>query len=84
VHLLAHDVPRPGRGAVERDELRFVGFTEEGSRSGDGWRHVSSNLEILYHHDRDELSSEDLAMLSALMSLDNAENPPAHALEFLA
>lgn len=72
--------------ALVTEELRFVGFAEERPRSRGGWKNAATNLEVLYRgdHDRDELSSEDSAMLSALMAVDNAaELPPASALEFL-
>jgi hypothetical protein len=71
--------------ALTAEELRFVGFSEESvSRRRDGWQDASRHLEVIYRHrDRDELSAEDSAMLSALMSVDNVELPPAYALEFL-
>jgi hypothetical protein len=59
------------RGAnVTPDELRFVGFAQECPDRG-GWRNAATSLGILYHDDREELSSEDSAMLSALMSIDD-------------
>jgi hypothetical protein len=71
---------------VSFEEARFVGFAEERPRSRNGWQNAATHLDLLYRdhdHDRDELSSEDAAMLASLMSIDNAELPPAHALDFL-
>jgi hypothetical protein len=60
------------------EELRFVGFADERPRVRDGWHDASTNLGLIYFHDdREELSSDDSAMLSALMSVDNAELPLA-------
>ncbi len=59
---------------LSEDEFRFVGFTEERPRSRDGWKHASSNLEVIFHHDdRNELSSEDSAMLAALMAVERVD-----------
>jgi hypothetical protein len=56
------------------EELRFVGFAEERPPSRGGWKDASRHLELLYgDHDRDGLSSEDSAMLSALMSIDTVD-----------
>ncbi len=66
------------------EELRFVGFNHERPRSRDGWEDASRSLGLIYFHgDRYDLSPEDAETFSALMSVDNAELPAAHAVEFL-
>ncbi len=69
-----------------RDTLRRLDTTRPASILAEllGVEQQRADLELLYgDRDREELSSEDSAMLSALMSIDNVELPPAHALEFL-
>lgn len=60
---------------LSEDELRFVGLTEEGSDRG-GWQNAATHLELLYRdHDdgREEMSTEDSALLSALMAIETVD-----------
>ncbi len=70
--------------ALTAEELWFVGFVDERPRVRDGWQDAATNLGVIYFHgDRYELSPEDSTLFAALMSVDNAELPPAQAIEFL-
>jgi hypothetical protein len=60
---------------LSEDELRFVGLVQECPDRG-GWQNAASHLELLYRqhdHDRDELSTEDSAVLSALMAIETVD-----------